>query len=170
MYLPCWSSFLQKVELHRKSNCQLDVRLRVTWIPLVRATCMMRGVDWPETKFSWSLGFLRIGNKESVQICMLKSRREELWVIILLRVVLLLRVILYFIFGYVGSQKVVNFRFGYVRSQKVVKNSRQKGFLWNEGRKFDWSWHEQCWSTKIKWYCVDKGTGQYIFWVIFLIL
>ena len=58
---------------------------------------MMRDVDWPETKFSWSLGFLR---NRQVYI-----EREELT--ILLRVVLLLHVRLYFIFGYIRSQKVV---------------------------------------------------------------
>ena len=60
---------------------------------------MMRDVDWPETKFSWSLGFLRTQTRQ------VHIEREELT--ILLRVVLLLRVRLYFIFGYITSQKVV---------------------------------------------------------------
>ena len=61
---------------------------------------MLRDVDWPETKFSWSLGiFLRTQTRQ-VYIA-----REELT--ILLRVVLLLLVRLYLIFGYITSQKAV---------------------------------------------------------------
>ena len=38
MYLPCWSSFLQKVEVHRKTNCQLDacVSLEFHWYTNLR--------------------------------------------------------------------------------------------------------------------------------------
>ena len=60
---------------------------------------MLRDVDWPETKFSWSLGFLRTQTRQ------VYIEREELT--ILLRVVLLLRERLYFIFGYITSQTVV---------------------------------------------------------------
>ena len=60
---------------------------------------MLRDVDWPETKFSWSLGFLRMQTRQ------VYIEREELT--ILLRVVLLLRVRLYFIFGFITSQKVL---------------------------------------------------------------
>ena len=108
MYLPCWSSFLQKVELHRKTNCQLDVRLR--------ATCMMRDVDWPETKFSWSLGFLRTQTRQ------VYIEREELT--ILLRVVLLLLVRLYLIFGYITSQKAVK-----LPSMKVFCEMREGNLI-----------------------------------------
>ena len=137
MYLPCWSSFLQKVELHRKSNCQLDVRLRVTWIPLVRAACMLRDVDWPETKFSWSLGFLRTQTRQ------VYIEREELT--ILLRVVLLLLVRLYLILAILQAKK--------------QWNSRQ----W----RFSVKWGKEIWleltrtklDIKIKWYRVDQELG-----------
>ena len=58
----------------------------------------MRDIDWPETKFSWSLGFFKQGK------CM---HIESNKLIILLRVVLLLRVRLYFKIGYIRSEKVV---------------------------------------------------------------
>jgi len=101
MYLPCWSSFLQKVELHRKSNCQLD---------------MLCDVDWPETKFSWSLGFLRTQTRQ------VYIEREELT--ILLRVVLLLLVRLYLIFGYITSQKAVK-----LPSMKVFCEMREGNLI-----------------------------------------
>ena len=75
----------------------------------------MRDVDWPETKFSWSLGFL-------TQTRQVYIEREELT--ILLRVVLLLRVRLYFIFGYITSQKAVK-----LPSMKVFCEMREENLI-----------------------------------------
>jgi len=74
---------------------------------------MLCDVDWPETKFSWSLGFLR------TQVYI---EREELT--ILLRVVLLLLVRLYLIFGYITSQKAVK-----LPSMKVFCEMREGNLI-----------------------------------------
>jgi len=77
---------------------------------------MMRDVDWPETKFSWSLGFLRTQTRQ------VYIEREELT--ILLRVVLLLLVRLYLIFGYITSQKAVK-----LPSMKVFCEMREGNLI-----------------------------------------
>ena len=151
-FAPCWSSFFKKLwNAIERSHCHLDARLCVTWITSVRATCMMHDVDWPESKFSytnWSLGFFW----NRVQW---KLERGD---IILLRVVLLLRVRLYFLFGY-------------VRSQKVVKISRQQRFSVKWGKEI---WLEltrtQLEHKKENDIVSNQGTGQYIFRVILRIL
>ena len=75
---------------------------------------MLCDVDWPETKFSWSLGFLS-ANKVHIE-------SEELT--ILLRVVLLLLVRLYLIFGYITSQKAVK-----LPSMKVFCEMREGNLI-----------------------------------------
>jgi len=72
---------------------------------------MMRDVDWPETKFSWSLGFLRTQTRQ------VYIEREELTVLLLL-------VRLYLIFGYITSQKAVK-----LPSMKVFCEMREGNLI-----------------------------------------
>ena len=138
MYLPCWSSFLQKVELHRKTNCQLDVHLRVTWIPLVRATCMMHDVDWPETNSVCCWDFWEWKQRK----CMHIERETSLFCCVLF---------CYYVWDFISYLAILE--------AKKYWNSHQQ--------RFSVKWGKEIWleltrtklDIKIKWYRVDQELG-----------
>jgi len=144
MYLPCWSSFLQKVELHRKNQLPIGR-------PLARHSNSIGARDvhdarrWlARNKIQLVVGIFENANKASAHwkrrahysaACCSATACETLF-----------HIWLYY-------------------KPKSSETPVNKGFLWNEGRKFAWSTRTKL-DIKIKWYRVDQGIGQYIFWQI----